>query len=342
MATPFNQLAPTVPVVLNTSNCFVFGNTASGNALSVQQLGAGNVATFRTTTGATALFVNAAGNVGVGTTSPGYQLSVATGLGATGTPTVQIADTVGPKSLSVITNASSGVYNAMVATGDTLLVAGAGTTVNTGVLTLAPWSAGSVGARIGGSSNIFGIYSNATTFYSNAVSPATVMTLVNGNVGIGNTTPPIKLWVPATSTTTGIGVYNSDVALIIGNAAGGTNAGSIQVKSSGSSSTIGATNYTLALNPDGGFVGVGTTNPADLFEVKGSITIANVATTQTFINMRQGLSSSYNCSISTYDHNGDTYYDGLSLNAYDGVSICTGANTNTFFITFNCCLNYLI
>ena len=76
MATPFNQGAPTIPVVLNTSNCFVFGNTASGNALSVQQLGAGNVATFRTTTGATALFVNAAGNVGIGTTSPGTPLDV--------------------------------------------------------------------------------------------------------------------------------------------------------------------------------------------------------------------------------------------------------------------------
>jgi hypothetical protein len=83
-----------------------------------------------------------------------------------------------------------------------------------------------------------------------------------GNVGIGNTTPPVKLWVPATSTTTGIGVYNSDVALIIGNAAGGTNAGSIQVRSGGSSSAIGATNYTLALNPDGGNVGIGTTSPS--------------------------------------------------------------------------------
>ena len=202
MATPFNQGVPSVPVVLNTSNCFVFGNTASGNALSVQQLGTGNVATFRTQTGATALFVNAAGNVGVGTTNPSYQLSVATGLGATATPTVQIADTVGPKSLSVIPNASSGVYNAMVATGDTLLVAGVGTTVNTGVLTLAPWSGSSVGARIGGSSNIFGIYSNATTFYSNAVSPAAAMTLVNGNVGIGNNNPRDILQVQSGSPTT--------------------------------------------------------------------------------------------------------------------------------------------
>jgi hypothetical protein len=29
----------------------------------------------------------------------------------------------------------------------------------------------------------------------------------------------------------------------------------------------------------------------------------------------------------TYDHNADTFCDGISINGYDGVSICTGANT---------------
>lgn len=76
MAAQFNQGAPTVPVVLNTSNCFVFGNTASGNALSVQQFGTGSVARFRTTTGATAMFVNAAGSVGIGTITPSTALHV--------------------------------------------------------------------------------------------------------------------------------------------------------------------------------------------------------------------------------------------------------------------------
>ena len=186
----FNQNSGTaVPTLINSSATILTANAVSSNALTVRQFGTGNVFSAQTTTGSTALFVGANGNVGVGTTGPVYQLSVATGLGATATPTVQILDTVGPKSLSVVTNASSGVYNAMVATGDTLMVAGVGSTVNTGVLTLAPWSAGSVGARIGGSSNIFGIYSNATTFYSNAVSPATVMTVVNGRVGIGTTNP---------------------------------------------------------------------------------------------------------------------------------------------------------
>lgn len=284
MATPFNQGAPTVPVVLNTSNVFVFGNTASGNALSVQQLGTGNVATFRTTTGATALFVNAAGNVGIGTANPSYQFSVATGLGATATPTVQIADTVGPKSLSVIPNASSGMYNAMVATGDTLVVAGAGTTVNTGVLTLAPWSGSSVGARIGGSSNIFGIYSNATTFYSNAVSPATVMTVTNGRVGIGTTSPLEKLDIRGGSismgeyfTSTGsryVGFgYNdgSSYRCIAGmeienTTLGGNYSQKVHFRSHSYGSSEGR-RMTIA---EGGNVGIGTTSPGYPLEVSGA------------------------------------------------------------------------
>ena len=84
----YNQGNPSVSQVISASNVFVYGNTSSGNALSVQQLGAGNVASFRTQTGASALFVSSAGNVGVGITNPiaqlhayqsngtGYQLSI--------------------------------------------------------------------------------------------------------------------------------------------------------------------------------------------------------------------------------------------------------------------------
>ena len=37
--------------------------------------------------------------------------------------------------------------------------------------------------------------------------------------------------------------------------------------------------------------------------------------------------NNYNCSILTYDHNGDNFCDGLSINGFDGVSFCTGGNT---------------
>ena len=39
--------------------------------------------------------------------------------------------------------------------------------------------------------------------------------------------------------------------------------------------------------------------------------------------------NNYNCSILTYDHLGDGFCDGLSINAYDGISFCTGANTRS-------------
>ena len=73
----FNQGIPGPATLINSSSTLLYGNSASANALSVQQLGAGNVASFRTTTGATALFVGANGNVGVGTASPGYTLTSA-------------------------------------------------------------------------------------------------------------------------------------------------------------------------------------------------------------------------------------------------------------------------
>jgi len=48
------------------------------------------------------------------------------------------------------------------------------------------------------------------------------------------------------------------------------------------------------------------------------------------IFFRDGYTASplqYSCSILTFDHTGDNYCDGLSINGGDGVSFCTGANT---------------
>ena len=71
MATPFNQGVSATPVLLNSSNVFVFGNTSTGNALSVQQLGAGNVFSFSNASGRSNVFVmNNLGQLGIGQTSP--------------------------------------------------------------------------------------------------------------------------------------------------------------------------------------------------------------------------------------------------------------------------------
>jgi len=66
----FNQGAPGVSQIINASNVFVYGNTSTGNALSVQQLGAGNVFVTSNTNGTIGLFVAPSSNVGIGTTNP--------------------------------------------------------------------------------------------------------------------------------------------------------------------------------------------------------------------------------------------------------------------------------
>jgi len=72
----FAQGPPTQPLSLVASNVFVTGNSAVGNAFTVQQLGAGNVASFLTSTGVPSLFINTSGNVGLGTTNPSYLVDV--------------------------------------------------------------------------------------------------------------------------------------------------------------------------------------------------------------------------------------------------------------------------
>ena len=72
----FNQGVPGPATLINSSNCIVYGNTSSGTALTVQQLGAGAVMNVATSTGSSALFVSSTGQVGIGTTGPGSLLQV--------------------------------------------------------------------------------------------------------------------------------------------------------------------------------------------------------------------------------------------------------------------------
>jgi hypothetical protein len=79
---------------------------------------------------------------------------------------------------------------------------------------------------------------------------------------------------------------------------------------------------------------MGTSSPEVKLDVNCSLLIRAFGTSYggtSGIFFRNGYSTSgyYNCSILTYDHNADTFSDGLSINAYDGISFCTGSNTNT-------------
>ena len=72
----FNQGVPGPATLINSSNCIVYGNTTSGTALTVQQLGAGAVMNVATSTGSSALFVSSTGQVGIGQTAPQTLLHV--------------------------------------------------------------------------------------------------------------------------------------------------------------------------------------------------------------------------------------------------------------------------
>jgi cell division protein ZapA (FtsZ GTPase activity inhibitor) len=90
----------------------------------------------------------------------------------------------------------------------------------------------------------------------------------------------------------------------------------------------------------GGSVGIGTHDPESgtgLHVNGGSILVNAFDTANTGIFFRQRFNSSsasyittnkYNLSIFSYDHNNSGHYDGLSMNAYDGISFCTGHSVN--------------
>jgi hypothetical protein len=88
---------------------------------------------------------------------------------------------------------------------------------------------------------------------------------------------------------------------------------------------------TMILNTSGN-LGINVASPEQKIDVNGSILLRTaVATTGgtggIFFRNGYTTTSVYNCSIMTYDHNADTFCDGISINGYDGVSFCTGANT---------------
>jgi len=146
--------------------------------------------------------------------------------------------------------------------------------------------------------------------------------LATGNVGIGTTNPQRSLHVQ-----TAMRIGGSGAVIDFGDDM--TN----QIYRNGTTNELRfTTNATdrLVINPSGN-IGIGTTNPETKLDVDGNLLIRAYAGTSgtNGIFFRSGFATTnqYNCSILTFDHSSGGANDGISINGFQGVSFCTGANT---------------
>jgi hypothetical protein len=212
----FNQGAPGVATLINSSAVILSGNVASANALTVRQFGTGNVFSAQTTTGSTALFVNAAGNVGVGTTSPTTALDVFTGTmnAATVVATTHYGAIAGSNAIAASTLSlatalpvTSGGTGAATAQSAINALAGAVTSAqylrgNGTNVVMSAISAGDVPTlnqnTTGSAGSLSTSYTAGRILYgANSGVPTTVSTLfydsANGRVGVGTASPGYTL-----------------------------------------------------------------------------------------------------------------------------------------------------
>jgi hypothetical protein len=310
----FNQGVSSVPVILNSSNVLVFGNTSSGNALSVQQLGAGNVVSFSNASGNVGLVVSSTSNVGIGTTNPLYPLEIRTDPGgvnptdnvlrlfsvayATGTSNTAMRIEKGNGYGGVV----SGYINQGVGSGLRLSTLNGGTQVDNMTLT----NVGNVG--IGNTGPLFAV--DLTTGLSTASAPYVAAGYLVSQAS--------NLFCNATSyggggTYTGIkltqGDFGSKALLLLAGGAYATTNAIIQAKDIKSDRNYG---LNLLLNPDGGNVGIGTVSPSYLLHVNGAL--ASTGRLFTYVNSYAG----YTYTFSTTGTYLITYFFGN----YQDMNIC--------------------
>ena len=329
----FNQSAPTVPTVINASNVFVYGNTSSGNALSVQQLGAGNVFRFSNAAGLSNVMVmNNLGQVGIGTPSPGWPLDVLSS---------------GSRVANFVSSANG--------SGNIRFQCTDGTTPGTGFIGINAFN-----------NSVFGLGSSTgipTVFYQNGTEYMRIHT--NGNVGIGTATVSagLQYWGGASSTTTN-GAPGSGGVIIGSDATNGspgdyspvlhfrqswytqgqgsvTTGGIAGYKTAGSGSFggglaflycgNGATSLSQGMTlTDAGRVGIGTTSPGNLLTVNNGTTDGAVCR----LVGGNGATTSAGPSIDFSISNLPTY-SGASIKSLNNYTDGSGQSAHLAFYTAN-------
>ena len=228
----------------STNGYGVYGGSSGAGGYGVYGINsAGGIGGYFTSNSGPAL-VTGTGNVGIGTINPGYQLEVRGSGSAT--------DGIG-----ITTSAYTSIPNAGSVAG--ILLNGRGLGIAADSVTLTSGVTDGLGVAVNRAAPAMAIRNNS--------GPAAVFE--NGNVGIGTTVPGALLDVagtsnglPATSGTTDANAQlrvRSNTHLLMD--FGSSNSPVVNWIQSRDTTNY-ALNYSLALNPNGGNVGIGTANPS--------------------------------------------------------------------------------
>jgi len=207
------------------------------------------------------LRVTSTGNLGLGTTSPSKKLDVVGDIKLTGTLFVG-AGVTGSSGQILASNGAGGLQwvNDAGGTGGSSYTATNGLTL-TG-------SAFGLGGTLTQNTTI-GTSSFGLSFLGLGNSQSLFIG-ASGFVGIGTTSPLAKFTINGgTNNNSALAIRNTDVWATFRNMPS-TNNFAIDVLSGGSELAIGSTAYNLLLNPSGGYIGIGTTNPSYKLEIAGS------------------------------------------------------------------------
>jgi len=238
-------------------------------------------ADFRGDSASTVLYVSGSGNVGVGTSNPISKLHVAGAIKGTAT-TGHVLGT------STDTSRALSILNSGLAHGESysLSLGYANSSNNQAEITYFLSATGSTSNRLS-----LGLYNSSDT----------VNILGTGNVGIGITNPGAKLTVAGNVRINGNIDYSAQVGITqpaSGNALNITNQSdadlTFYITPSGAATKYAliqpsVSNQALALNTQGGNVGIGLTNPATKFHIYGSSNdigtrMTNTAASKTFMS----------------------------------------------------------
>ena len=169
---------------------------------------------------------------------------------------------------------------------------------------------------------------------------------LNGNIGIGTTVPNTKLEVMSNNHNDIFSIKRNNSSqgntfdfriTSSPNGSGHLNTRSLTIMAKDHSADIAfltdPSNTLPALTvKSNNRVGIGTASPLHSLQVQGEflLDVYNTTGNETGIFFREGFSTTnkYNLSILAIDHNGSgSTPDGLSINAYDGISFSTNSNS---------------